>query len=233
MPRNRAPIGERRLSKEDYTVARTLRRMASLALFLAALLPQGAAAQSSGGPYVEARGGAVFVKDADYNPFGPNGELTYDPGFALDLAFGYAFEVGLRLELQLGYRKSDLDELKIDGVGVTDAGGDLRTLNSMVNLYYDFDLARLSGNPGGASRLVPYLGAGIGVAGHSTDINWSSSSSDTVFAYQGIAGFAYSLAPDWRLTLSYIYLRTEDPDFAHFETEYRSHNAMLGVRYSF
>ncbi len=214
-------------------MARTLHRAALLVLALVALPSQGAAAQSSSGPYTEARIGAVFVKDADYNPLGPNGELSYDPGFALDLAFGYAFEVGLRLELQVGYRKSDLDELKIDGVGSVDTGGDLRTYSSMANLYYDFDFARLSGEPRGASRLVPYLGAGIGVALHRTDINWSTSSSDTVFAYQGIAGIAYSLATDWRLTLSYIYLRTEDPDFAHFETEYRSHNAMLGVRYSF
>lgn len=215
-------------------MTRTLHRVALLALSLAALLPQGAAAQSSSGLYAEARAGAVFVKDADYNPNGPNGELSYDPGIAVDVALGYAFEVGLRLELQLGYRKSDLDELKIDGGGVKDTGGDLRTLNIMANLYYDFDLARLSGDPRGASRLVPYLGAGIGVAGHSTDISWGSTSSgDTVLAYQGIAGFAYSLAPDWRLTLTYIYLRTEDPDFAHFETEYRSHNAMLGIRYSF
>jgi opacity protein-like surface antigen len=212
-----------------------LYRVALLALSLAALPPQGAVAQSSSGPYAEARIGAVFVEDADFDESPLTGELTYDPGYALDLAFGYAFEVGLRLELQLGYRKSDVDEIKIDGVGAIDADTtDLTTYTSMANLYYDFDFARLSSDPGDASRLVPYLGGGIGVAIHELGVpDVGGGTSGMGIAYQGIAGFAYSLAPDWRLTLTYIYLRISDPEFDDLDTEYSSHNAMLGVRYSF
>ena len=215
-------------------MTRTFYKAALLAVCLAGLLSQRAEAQSSGGPYLEVRAGAVFVEDADFDVRGLTGELTYDPGIALDLAFGYAFEVGLRLEYQVGYRKSDIDDVKIDGFGTVDIDGDQTTYTSMANLYYDFDFARLSGDPGGASRVVPYLGAGIGVAIHDLDFDSGGSDTDTVFAYQGIAGFAYSLAQHWRLTLTYIYLRTSDPEFDDdFETEYRSHNAMLGVRYSF
>ncbi len=215
-------------------MTKILYRTALVAFALALLLPQKVSAQSASGPYAEARLGAVFVEDADFDALGLTGELTYDPGIALDLAFGYAFEVGLRAEFQVGYRKSDIDDVKIDGFGTTDIDGDQTTYTSMANLYYDFDFARLSGDPGGVSRLVPYLGAGIGVAVHDLDFDSGGSDTDTVFAYQGIAGFAYSLAQNWRLTLTYIYLRTSDPEFDDdFETEYRSHNAMLGVRYSF
>jgi len=232
MPRNRSPLGARRLSKE-YTVTRSPYRAVFLALTLAALLPQEAAAQSYSGPYLEARGGAVFVEDADFDDTGSiTGELTYDPGIAVDLAFGYAFEDVLRLELQLGHRKSDTDKVKIDGVGTIDRKAELTTINSMANLYIDF--GRFSGDPGGASRFVPFLGFGVGVGIHQLhNLESGGGISEPVFAYQGIAGLAYSLSTDWRLTLSYIYLRTSDPEFDDLDTEYRSHNAMLGVGYSF
>ena len=35
------------------------------------------------------------------------------------------------------------------------------------------------------------------------------------------------------MTLTYLYLETSDPEFNDFETEYRSHNVMFGLRYSF
>lgn len=204
-----------------------------LAVCLAGLLPQQAVAQSLSGPYLEARAGAVFVEDGDFDEFGVTGELTYDPGYALNLAFGYAFETGLRLEIDAAYRKSDVDDVKIDGFGTFDAAADLITFTSMANLYYDFDAARMSGDPRGASPVVPFLGAGIGVAIHELDFDSGGSETDAVFAYQGIAGLAFSVASHWRMTLTYIYLRTSDPEFEDFETEYRSHNAMFGIRYSF
>ena len=214
-------------------MTRNLQRAVLLALALVAFPLQGGAEQSSGGPYAEARGGAVFVEDADFDDTGSiTGELTYDRGNALDLAFGYAFEDVLRLELQLGYRKSDTDDVKIDGLGTIDRTAELTTVNSMANLYIDF--GRFSGDREGASRFVPYLGFGVGVGIHQLhNLESGGGISEMVYAYQGIAGFAYSLSTHWGLTLSYVYLRTSDPEFDDLNTEYRSHNALFGTRYSF
>ncbi len=230
MPRNRPLIVG--LSK-DCTVTSTLHRAALLALTLVAFPFQGVEAQSASGPYLEARGGAVFVEDADFDDTGSiTGELTYDPGIALDLAFGYAFEDVLRLELQLGHRKSDTDDVKIDGVGTVDRTAELTTINTMANLYIDF--GRFSGDPDGTSRFVPFLGFGVGAGIHQLhNLGPGGGVSELVFAYQGIAGIGYSLSTHWGLTLSYIYLRTSDPEFDDLDTEYRSHNAMLGLRLTF
>jgi opacity protein-like surface antigen len=50
--------------------------------------------------------------------------------------------------------------------------------------------------------LVPYVGGGIGMAVHKLDFDSGGSESDTVFAYQGIAGLAYSFTPNWGMTFT-------------------------------
>ncbi len=212
---------------------KTLIQAAWVALFLLGLLPQGAMAQSSGGLYGEVRFGASFVDDADFEELGVTGEVSYDTAVALDFAFGTFFDMGLRLEYQFGFRGADTDTLQIDGSGTFDFDAYLFTVTNMLNVYYDFDLGRISGSPAGSSRLVPYIGGGVGFAIHELDVDSVGSESDTVFAYQGIAGLAYSFTPNWGMTLSYLYLGTSDPKFQYFETEYSSHNVMLGLRYSF
>lgn len=212
---------------------KTLAHAAWAALFLLGLLPQGAMAQSSSGLYGEVRLGASFVDDSDFDELGVTGEVSYDTAVALDLAFGASFDIGLRLEYQFGFRGAELDTIQIDGLGTFDAAADLYTITNMLNVYYDFDFGRMSGSPAGSSRLVPYIGGGVGIAIHELDFDSGGSESDTVFAYQGIAGLAYSFTPNWGMTLSYLYLGTSDPEFQNFETEYASHNVMLGLRYTF
>jgi opacity protein-like surface antigen len=214
-------------------VTKTLYQAALAALFLVGLLPQGAMAQFSSGLYGELRFGASFVDDADFEELGVTGELSYDAIAALDLAFGTSFDMGLRLEYQFGFRGAEIDTVEIDGLGTFGGAADLWTYTNMLNVYYDFDFGRVSGGPAGSSRLVPYIGGGVGLAIHELDFDSGGSESDTVFAYQGIAGLAYSFNPNWGMTLSYLFIGSSDPKFQDFETEYRSHNVMLGVRYSF
>ncbi len=212
---------------------KTLTRAAWAALFLSGFLTQGAMARTPGSLYGEVRLGATFVDDADFEELGVTGELSYDTAVALDFAFGTSFDMGLRLEYQFGFRGAEIDTVQIDGSGTFDGAADLYTITNMLNVYYDFDLGRMSGSPAGSSRLVPYIGGGVGFAIHELDFDSGGSESDTVFAYQGIAGLAYSFTPNWGMTLSYLYLGTSDPEFQNFETEYGSHNVMLGLRYSF
>ena len=69
-------------------------------------------------------------------------------------------------------------------------------------------------------------------AGNTTD-------SDTVFAYQFLAGIGYapSNLPSTQWTLGYRYLGTDDPEFAagaaKISTEYNSHNVEAGLKLRF
>ena len=63
--------------------------------------------------------GTVWVNDSDYSysePYAgdPNyrdeGELSFDTGFVLNAAFGYAYDNGFRAELEYGFRANDLDK---------------------------------------------------------------------------------------------------------------------------
>jgi hypothetical protein len=71
----------------------------------------------------------------------------------------------------------------------------------MANALYDFNFG---------SRIVPYVGAGAGVA----FVNASAlgrSTSSTQFAYQGILGVGYIIDPMWRINLDGRYYGTTNP----------------------
>ena len=104
------------------------------------------------------------------------GDFKMDAGFGFLVALGYGPEVGLRGEVELGFRKTDIDKLdgasvEFEGISISlddvdrlpdvdkfdlSAGGDVSTLSLMLNGIYAFE----------ASRLRPYFGVGIGLARH-------------------------------------------------------------------
>ncbi len=115
--------------------------------------------------------------DCSHRPGGmPDGyrwryDLEADTGVAFEGAIGYMFD-GARLELSASQRKNDIEQKfsgisYLDGTSIRDAGNDIRS-NSMtsigdlttrtlsLNLYYDF--------PTVANRVIPYLGAGLGLS---------------------------------------------------------------------
>ena len=67
------------------------------------------------------------------------GDFKMDAGFGFLVAFGYGSEVGLRGEVELGFRKTDID--KLDGASVKFVGAvfrstmriDLKTLTSLTS----------------------------------------------------------------------------------------------------
>lgn len=198
-----------------------------------ALVPGAALAQ--GGIYLEGRAGGVILQDADLNDdtgtlasFGITDlEQSFDPGFLVEGAVGYAHDSGLRGEAAFAYRRNDLDELsgRVGGVSAS-AGvdGDMSAFTTMANLYYDIRFG---------SKLVPYVGGGLGLAVITYDIE-GEDEDDSVLAWQVGAGLAYEATPNMAVTLSYSFLTTaEDPDFDGIEAEYLSHNVMVGFRYTF
>jgi OOP family OmpA-OmpF porin len=75
----------------------------------------------------------------------------------------------------------------------------------MANVLYDF-------NAGGV--IVPYIGAGAGVAFLNANIGGGSSSS-TQFAYQAMIGVGYNIDPQIRLNLEGRYYGTTSPNFSN------------------
>jgi outer membrane protein OmpA-like peptidoglycan-associated protein len=153
------------------------------------------------------------------------------------------FDVGARVGLKNGpwrfegefnYRRNGLDSITAG----TDpkASGSTQVFTFLGNAIYDFEVP-------GWSWATPHVGAGIGVAhlavsqkvpGYFTNPN----SSDTVFAYQGIAGLRVPIAPNWAFDLDYRYLATSDPTYkgtlgSRVTSSYRTHNVVASLTYSF
>ena len=193
------------------------------------MLPSLALAQMPPGYYASMGGGANLNADSDITGTGINISVDYDAGAMAAGAVGYKYRSGLRVEGEFSYRDTDADSVG----GAAGSDGDASSFGFMANVLYDF----------GNGRIVPYIGAGIGLAHvgfqNITPVGGSVvDDSDTVFAYQGIAGVAMPLNDLVALTLDYRYFATADPDFTTdsgtgVESEYANHSIMVGLRFSF
>ncbi|HYZ31939.1 MAG TPA: OmpA family protein [Crenalkalicoccus sp.] len=233
----------------------SLRKALLAATMLA--LPVAAKAQPVTGLYVGLGAGANFRQPST------NNNVKVDPtavGYAAVGSIGWGFGNGLRLEIEGNWRENDVDKITVSGRTLPGSGnsGYMRTYGGMVNALYDFTL------PGWPVQ--PYLGVGVG-AGVS---DWQNvrftvpnvnalpttyqigNNTDTQFAYQAIAGLAYSLSayvPGLALTGEYRFYGTLDPklDVTRFSgpvqpvaptgatikpTDY-NHSILVGLRYNF
>ena len=173
--------------------------------------------------YISGSLGAVKVSDSDIDDGDDTGEFTFDSGYGYVGALGISNQAG-RVEAELAYRKNDFDELKGVGLGKADIDGDINSLSLMGNIYYDFS------TEGG---FYPVIGVGFGAAKIEADIDDAGSEDDTVFAYQLILGGSFTSSVGLSIDLQYRYFATDDPEFDGLDTEYRTHNLMIGLRQSF
>ena len=94
--------------------------------------------------------------------------------------------------------------------------------------------------------LRPYLGAGLGFPQHDVTedaftltVNGdthefaSSSSDDTVFAYQVMLGLSYPLSDSAEARFGYRYFATSEADFDRIKVDYGSHNLEFGILFRF
>ncbi|MBU4000722.1 MAG: outer membrane beta-barrel protein [Proteobacteria bacterium] len=194
------------------------------------------AGSASAGMYVGVKGGLSVVKDIEIRIPGEEivyldatladmapptedyaGELGFDTGYLVGVSVGSTIMDTFRVEGEFEYRNSDVQATGLEGEDT------LKTMALMVNGYYDFKTD---------SALTPYVGAGIGYARHDVD---DLNVDDTVFAYQGSLGVAWTLCETMDLDLGYRYFVTADPDLDKdgllVDGDYGSHNFTVGIRF--
>jgi opacity protein-like surface antigen len=192
---------------------------------------------ASRGPYLSAGGGLSLLQSIDFDIEGISfSKATFDAGWLASLSGGYAFENGLRAELEAAYRRNNIEKF-----GRLDGSGNLSAATLMANAYYDFDI--------GNWPVTPYLGAGIGVARiRASNIQRNLvaccpqvDGSDTVFAFQFIAGAQWRITPNFSASLDYRFLGTTrfalDSRQADISNKarghYYDHGIMLSLRWTF
>jgi len=152
--------------------------------------------------------------------FETNGDLGWNVGGQI----GYAFDGGVRVELDGSYVTYDIENHLNPVLGgvlindpdvnlltrgaatgtsigelLADGRGDVESYGVFLNLLYDFDLGSVK----------PYLGAGAGI--YVIDVDYApggtliANDADTTFAYQGIAGVSGELSDRVELFAEYKY----------------------------
>ncbi|RZK81681.1 MAG: P44/Msp2 family outer membrane protein, partial [Methylobacterium sp.] len=179
--------------------------------------------------YVGVEGGAMIVEDIDFDITGTTGTKVnnaatadHDYGYDVDAVIGYDFG-GFRLETEVGYREAVLDGYRSSvttprftaaGARVNQAagnfdyaGGRTSALSFMLNGLLDF---------GYDDGIQGFVGGGVGVARVKAD-NYALTQrgafledSDTVFAYQGLAGVRAPLTDHLDATLKYRFFNADN-----------------------
>ena len=158
------------------------------------------------------------------------------------LRLGYNIDSDWRVEIEGGYRPSDLSSVRADvflpvpvfrapGIRLGDVGGDVDATTAMANVLYDVPL----GLP-----VRPFIGGGVGlvdtaVKAHGTypfcdiclktpicfvcSVPLNVDDSSDRFGFQGIAGISWPFAPQWTLDATYRYVRANDVTWAASGTD--------------
>lgn len=196
--------------------------------------------------YVGVDGGATLVEDINYDISAPNGGTStahHKAGLDVDGVVGYDFGPA-RLEAEVAYKQANLSTWDATGrtyvanqyapAGSYSAAGKTSALSFMLNALLDF---------GSDDELQGFVGGGVGVARVKADAYRISSSpflddSDTVFAWQLMAGVRQPLTKNVDLTLKYRFFNAENVKFIDsqgrdVDGRFRSHSILGGIAYNF
>ena len=129
-------------------------------------------------------------------------EAAFDPGFAAGGALGYRFSPKFRLEAEMMYRTSDLDEVSFPQSGTLDEG-DYASLALAGNLFYDVNLF-------GSEKARSFIGIGP-VWLQEVDVDLTSNGLEQSYSgdevgFQVLAGVNYRLGPRWDLSFEARFL---------------------------
>jgi OOP family OmpA-OmpF porin len=220
---------------------------------LAAILALPFAAEAADQGYFFVGGGVDFPgEEVDapvyFSDFGVRTDTK--AGLLVYFGGGYRMLENLRLEGQVGYRSSKIDDVKLTymnavGIGLDGGSGDITSLSFMANAWYDFYHQ---------GRWSPYFGGGVGAAqvslkdfsigtrpvvpGASTTQRLLADDEDWQLAYQAGAGMGFELDENLVVDLAYRYFATLKPKFSdaggnELEADYSHHSVQLAVAYKF
>ena len=201
--------------------------------------------------YIGAELGPMIVEDIDFDIGTINDAASVDHEYGWDAGgtIGYDFG-GFRLEVEGSYRRADVDGITSSttlpafnatgpatlrtGGNFDYAGGRTSALSFMLNGLLDF---------GPDDGLQGFVGGGVGVARVKADyaLNTNGSfldDSDTVFAYQALAGIRAPLTDNVDVTLKYRFFNADDVKLVDVanrsnEARFRSHSIMGGLTFNF
>jgi opacity protein-like surface antigen len=170
------------------------------------------AVPAGAGPYLRGDVGPSFFPDGRLTQFGgPAGNsVSYDTGLAADAAIGYAFNPNFSADFEFGFLGAKIDSVP----GFFSDNSRLYYVPFLANAILSLPLRH--------SNVIPYIGAGAGVAaavfdtdgfGPSANNYVTGSESDAVPAGQIFAGVRFRLAPNVSLGVAYKFSATGAPSF--------------------
>ena len=129
-------------------------------------------------------------------------KADFDPSFTGGVTAGYRLNESWRVEGEVLYRRNDLKDVTLDGIGVS-TGGDLASLSLGLSALYDF-------RPFDNERLRGYVGAGVAFV-QEIDIDFEVSGAETSFetddvGFQVQLGGRYDLKDNMFLDVGVRYL---------------------------
>ncbi len=162
-------------------------------------------------------------------------KFKFHDGWAASLSAGYKWTPGLRGELELRYRTNGVKNLNSNAFPLSGRPDDL---SLMANLLYDFKTG---------TRFTPYIGVGVGGSmvwwrkfANASSTRIVHAAGGTKLAFQGIAGVAYAVTPDWQVTFDGRYKGSSGHTFKGVQAvdtvsgfKLRDTTLMLGLRYDF
>lgn len=207
-------------------------------LATAALMGATTASAMDEGPYVGLGIGLHMPRSSDVLVAGAARKMEFDNGPIVIGSAGYKWAEGWRSELELGYREGDVGNVIGPGTTTTAWTGSQKTWSVMGNLLFDI---------GAGGNVQPYIGAGAGLSwlgwknGFKGPTTPAFDGTDAKFSWQGIAGVGYDATKNLALFLEYRYIGANHSKFpaasapATVVTDHddRSHNVLIGFRYSF
>lgn len=177
--------------------------------------------------YIAAAGDIAWHNDIRFNfEEGQFREFVYDVGQGTSFSIGKICR-NWRLEIEGAYRKSNLERINSAVFG-EEATGFVRDFALMLNGYWDVYVP--------CSWWIFYIGGGLGVSFQERQACSSNSdlakASNTLFAWQGMSGFAYEIIEHVYLNLGYRLFMTAKPrsSFEHANDIVLINNIELGVR---
>ncbi len=158
---------------------------------------------------------------------GSSGNFDFSNAESFAGALGFRLSQQVRLEGEFSYRKADISDADVSGVGTISVGDNLKTKILSANAYYDFDVPW---------SIQPYVGGGLGYGWHegqvSSSLISSTSSEDSRFIWNIAAGAKFRYNPDLAFTAGYRYLDTfSDIEIGPHEIGYDSHEFRVGMEW--